>query len=428
VVENDSAAPDPLFIHAGVAKIVVADPRKALAQMAGNFYRHPSRHLRLIGVTGTNGKTTTSLLIKSILEAWGNRVGLIGTIQYAFGTESIPATHTTPESLELNQLLAKMVQHGCTSVVMEVSSHSLAMSRVFGLDFSMAVFTNLTQDHLDFHVSMEEYFRAKKLLFDGLPQQAHAIVNVDDTYGRRIAEAVNAKTITFGTGRGSAVSPRNISVSLAGTEFLVEYAGTSHPVRSSLIGRFNVSNILAAYAAGVGLGIGTQTIAKGIADLKSVRGRFQQIPSPQGWVAVVDYAHTPDALENCLQTIRDMVPMHGAARVITVFGCGGNRDRGKRPMMGRIASQLSDITVITSDNPRNEDPRAIIDEIRSGVAPGKKVIIEVDRRKAIRCGLKEAAHGDVVLIAGKGHEDYQVIGTEKHHFDDQEEVRSFIAG
>jgi UDP-N-acetylmuramoyl-L-alanyl-D-glutamate--2,6-diaminopimelate ligase len=428
LVDDDAARPDSLFMHEGVVKIVVADTRRALAQISSNFYGRPSEKLTLVGVTGTNGKTTTTHLVRGILESNNQATGLIGTIEYRIGKKSLPATHTTPESLELNGLLKDMVQEGCSAAVMEVSSHALALHRVDGLRFSAGVFTNLTQDHLDFHQTMDGYFAAKKRLFDGLSPTSAAIVNRDDPYGMQMVASVQGKVITYGTGEGADVRGTDIAMDIRGTRVVVEHAGTSAEVRSSLTGKFNVENILASFATGVGLGISYETIARGIGTVSSVRGRFEQIVSPDGWTAVVDYAHTPDALQHCLRTIREVLPPGKGHRVITVFGCGGNRDRGKRPMMGRIASELSDITFITSDNPRLEDPATIIDEVMAGVIKGKEVHTEPDRRGAIRAALNLAVAGDVVLVAGKGHETYQVIGAVREPLDDMEEVEKFIRG
>jgi UDP-N-acetylmuramoyl-L-alanyl-D-glutamate--2,6-diaminopimelate ligase len=426
VVEDDTAMPDAYFMHNGVLKIVVADSRKALARIAANFYVHPSHHLMLIGVTGTNGKTTTTHLIRSMLEAHGSTVGLIGTIEYRINREVFPATHTTPESLELNQLLALMVERGCSAAVMEVSSHSLSMSRVYGLKFQAAVFTNLTQDHLDFHGTMDAYFGAKKILFDALAADAFAVTNADDPSGMRMVGDTQAQVLSYGLQGPASVRAKDVAMNVRGIALTVVHDGRSCSVRSPLSGRFNVENILATYATGVALGIVDETIATGIAGVHAVRGRFEQITSPRGWTAIVDYAHTPDALAHCLQTIRDILPQRGGARILTVFGCGGNRDRGKRPIMGRIASEMSDLTIVTSDNPRKEDPDAIIDEIMRGIVSDRNVRREADRRTAIRAALSEAQPGDVVLIAGKGHEDYQVIGEVKSHFDDREEVERFV--
>ncbi len=426
VVEDDTAMPDSFFMHTGVVKIVVPDTRKALAQMAANYFDHPSRKLRLIGVTGTNGKTSTTYLVKSILEAHGERTGLIGTIEYRIGEEVLPATHTTPESLELHRLLAHMVERGCSAVAMEVSSHALALQRVHGINFRAAIFTNLTQDHLDFHGTMEEYFRAKKMLFDGLSSDATAITHVDDPRGMAIVADTKGHVLTYGTTPAADVRASDASISLAGSQFTVTYQQQAHVVHTPLIGRFNVQNALAAYAVGVALGIDREQIAAGLGRVTAVPGRFQHIVSPDGWIAVVDYAHTPDALTNCLRTIHDIMNTGRRGHIITVFGCGGDRDKGKRPLMGRVATELSDITVITSDNPRSEDPEAIVREIQAGCLADKTVYTEVDRRKAIAFALGLARTGDVVLIAGKGHETYQIIGNKRVHFDDREEVESFI--
>jgi UDP-N-acetylmuramoyl-L-alanyl-D-glutamate--2,6-diaminopimelate ligase len=418
--------PDAYFTHRGVAKIVVADSRKALAILAANFYRHPARTLRLVGVTGTNGKTTVTHLVKSVLEAAGENVGLIGTIGYLAGGEVLPATHTTPESLELNSLLATMVAKGCSAVVMEVSSHSLALHRVDGLGFHAGVFTNLTQDHLDFHGSMDNYCAAKRMLFESLRSPGRAVINADDPYATRMTAGLHVDCLTYGVTTPADVRATDIRVDVRGLQVQIAAGDTNVSVSSSLTGRFNAFNVLAAYATGHLFGIPSRTICEGIAAVKSVRGRFEQIHSPAGWTAVIDYAHTPDALENCLRTIREIRSAASPGRVVTVFGCGGDRDRSKRPVMGRVATDLSDVTIVTSDNPRHEDPRGIIREIMAGAAPGKDVHEETDRRVAIHMALAMARRGDIILIAGKGHEDYQVIGDEKRHFDDREEIESFL--
>jgi UDP-N-acetylmuramoyl-L-alanyl-D-glutamate--2,6-diaminopimelate ligase len=425
VVEDEEAVPDPLVLHAGVAKLVVPDSRAALAAMSRNFWSDPSRSLRLVGVTGTNGKTTTTYLVRSILEAAGERVGLIGTIEYRIGDEIRPATHTTPESLELNGLLGDMVARGCTAAVMEVSSHALALKRVEGVRFQTAVFTNLTQDHLDFHGSMDAYLQAKRVLFETLDPSATAVTNIDDPSGGAMVAGTPAKVLTYGAGEGAEVRASNITLGIRGCRFTLSARGKTDTITSSLTGRFNIGNILAASGAGMSLGLPLDVVRSGIAAVASVRGRFEQVPSPLGWTAIVDYAHTPDALENVLRTIRDLRST-GPGRMITVFGCGGNRDAGKRPIMGRIASSLSDRTIVTSDNPRGEDPGSIIAQIMTGVTPGSDVQIEPDRRLAIRKALSTAEPNDVVLIAGKGHETYQVIGQTRSHFDDREEVEAFL--
>jgi UDP-N-acetylmuramoyl-L-alanyl-D-glutamate--2,6-diaminopimelate ligase len=426
VLEQDAALSDYYFLHAGVVKIVVPDSRKALALMAGNFYSHPSRSLTMVGVTGTNGKTTTTHLIKSILEAAGQQVGLLGTIEYRIGNDVIPASHTTPESLELNELLARVVAAGCQSVSMEVSSHALHQSRVYGLRFDAAVFTNLTQDHLDYHGSMEEYFKAKKILFDGLGKEAVAVTNADDSWGLHMTASSQARTCSYGVGEHADVRATDIRLSLDGSICTVSFQGTKTEIRTPLVGRFNIYNVLAACSTGLALGFSPGTISTGIRNVGSVRGRFERIASPKGWVAIIDYAHTPDALEKCLRTIHDVLPREGRGRIVTVFGAGGDRDKTKRPIMGRVAGQGSDIIIVTSDNPRTEDPQQIMDEIIAGIPRDVQVTQTIDRRAAILTALQQARSGDVVLIAGKGHEEYQVIGKEKIHFSDREIVEEYI--
>lgn len=430
VVEDDAKLPDSFCMHTGVVKVVVANSREALARISANYFGHPSRQLTMVGVTGTNGKTTTAHLIKAIL----GRAGLIGTVAYEINGEVISASHTTPESLELNELLARMVEKHCTAAVMEVSSHALHQHRVDGIEFDVAVFTNLTQDHLDYHGTMEEYFKAKKILFDNLPQHATAVVNVDDANGLRITSATQAKRLTYGLRPDAEVRAENVMLSTTATSFDVVHAGDRTKIGSSLIGRFNVYNILAGYAVGIALGLSHDRVQTAISEFEPVPGRFERIVSPRGWTAIIDYAHTPDALENSLRAIHEIFEEQTASpsrehrgRIITVFGCGGDRDRGKRSQMGRIASELSDITVVTSDNPRFEDPEVIIDEVLRGVKPDATVERQVDRRKAIEFALCTAQQGDVVLIAGKGHETYQVVKDQRVHFNDREVVEEFIA-
>jgi UDP-N-acetylmuramoyl-L-alanyl-D-glutamate--2,6-diaminopimelate ligase len=425
IVEDDGALPDSFFTLEGVVKIVVPASRKAMALSARNFYGNPSERLRLVGITGTNGKTTTTHLVRSILEASGQRVGFIGTMGHHDGVNAIEATHTTPESPELNEILSSMVANGCSAAVMEVSSHSLVLDRVYGLKFAAAAFTNLTQDHLDFHRTMEEYFRAKKMLFDGLDEDAVAVTNIDDPFGERMVDGTSARTIRYSTTEEADITARGIETSLHGTTITLGYGEVTQQIASPLIGRFNVSNILTAAGVSAGLGIAPEAVATGISSLRSVRGRFEPIQSEQGWVAVIDYAHTPDALENTLKTITELLG-EGDGQVITIFGCGGDRDRTKRPIMGGIATRMSDVTIVTSDNPRSENPDSIIDEILQGSTPGANVSREPDRRKAILRGLGMARRGDVVLIAGKGHEIYQIIGETKTHLDDREEVLKFL--
>ena len=425
IVEDDSTFPDSFFAHEEVVKIVVPNSRRAMALTSRNLHGDPSRKLRLIGITGTNGKTTTTHLVRSILESSGQRVGFIGTMGHFDGLNALEATHTTPEAPELNEILSSMVMNGCTSGVMEVSSHSLVMDRVFGLRFAAAAFTNLTQDHLDFHGSMKEYFRAKKMLFDSLEEDSVAVTNCDDSSGKQIVSDSHARILGYSTRSAESLVGKDIAVGLEGTTLTVEYQGKDYRISSPLIGSFNVSNILAAMGVCLGLGVPPEAVVEGVASLRAVRGRFESIQFDEGWIAVIDYAHMPDALENTLEVIQALRG-HSAGRIITIFGCGGDRDRTKRPIMGAIATKLSDITIVTSDNPRSEDPDTIIDEILGGVVIGPGVHREPDRRKAIAEGLNLARRGDIVLVAGKGHETYQIIGEKKLHLDDREEVLKFL--
>jgi UDP-N-acetylmuramoyl-L-alanyl-D-glutamate--2,6-diaminopimelate ligase len=426
ILQDDSALPDSFCMHAGVIKVVVPDTRKALAIMSSNFYGHPSKKLKFVGVTGTNGKTTTSHLIKSILEAAGEKVGLVGTIEYKIGDRIIPATHTTPESLELNELFASMVEEKCSSVSMEVSSHALNQSRVYGLDFDVAVFTNLTQDHLDYHGTMDQYFEAKKTLFMDLKPTGCAVLNHDDRRGIQIHDAIKTRAISYGIVSAADVQVKDMKFSITGTVLTINNGHGEFTFTIPLIGKFNVYNVLAAYATGIALGIPREHILTGINNIKNVRGRFERILSPAGWIGIIDYAHTPDALENCLKTIHEIMPTQNRGRIITVFGAGGDRDKTKRPLMGRIAGDYSDIVIVTSDNPRTEKPETIIDEIMQGIIHHASVLREVNRRTAIERAISCAQRGDVILVAGKGHEEYQVIGKEKIHFSDREVVESLL--
>ncbi|MBS4029655.1 MAG: UDP-N-acetylmuramoyl-L-alanyl-D-glutamate--2,6-diaminopimelate ligase [Ignavibacteriales bacterium] len=420
VVEDDNSFPDSLAMHTGVIKVVVENSRKALAQLSANFYDHPSKKLKLVGVTGTNGKTTATIMIQQLLSSSENKVGLLGTIKYFDGNEEREATHTTPESLELNRLLAEMVRNGCSSAVMEVSSHSLALDRVFGLDFDCAVFTNLTQDHLDFHSTIENYFGAKQILFNNLKENATAITNVDSDYGKRMVENSQSKKVTFGINSQADYQAKEISLSINGTQLTVNNTSLSSP----FVGKYNVYNLLAAYSVASELNV--SNLQSKIENLKPVEGRFQQISSPFGWTAIIDYAHTHDALENVLKTIREILPKENGGRVITIFGAGGDRDTTKRPKMGNVATELSDVVIVTSDNPRTENAEQIIADVAAGIKNNVECIKISNRREAIYKGLSLAKKNDVVLIAGKGHENYQIIGTTKEHFSDREEIEKYI--
>jgi UDP-N-acetylmuramoyl-L-alanyl-D-glutamate--2,6-diaminopimelate ligase len=420
--------------------IIVHDSRTALALLADSFFGHPSRRLVLTGVTGTNGKTTTTYLLKSIIEAAGHMAGLIGTIDYRVGDKVYPAPNTTPESLELQQFLSEMVERGAGHCVMEVSSHALALNRTGGCSFVAAGFTNLSQDHLDFHESMDSYFQAKLRLFAGLSPEAHAVINRDDARSAEIIKATRAKVITFGLSEHADVRPvGKVHHGINGLIFdAVTPAGTVQ-VKSPLVGRHNIYNILTAIGLGTALGIRGDQIVSGLKNMKDVPGRMEKVDEGQRYSVVVDYAHSEDAITRLLEAIREVTP----GRVITVFGCGGDRDRTKRPKMGSAAIKGSDIVIITSDNPRTEDPMSIIREIEQGlteggikvaaqdigkpVAPGKKSYCAIpDRHEAITVAVGIAVTGDVVVLAGKGHEDYQIIGETKRRFDDREIAREEI--
>ena len=406
--------------------IITMDTRKAVAIAAVNYFRNPSRELSVIGITGTNGKTTTSYIIRSILENAGNKVGLLGTILWSDGNKISEAEHTTPEAVDFQCLLRKMASNGCTFAVAEVSSHSLALNRVYGTDFSTAVFTNLTQDHLDFHPDMEDYFRAKSLLFSGMSLNHSSVINSDDPFGRRLLEMSSCRKYSYGLDSSADIRGENVSLTINGIEFdLTTPAGHIH-IKSNLVGIHNVYNLLAAAGAALSSNIPLDKIASGVSSVTSVPGRFERIDSGLGFSIVVDYAHTENALRLLLEAARQFSPK----RIITVFGCGGDRDRGKRPLMGSTAVELSDHVIVTSDNPRSEKPEEIIKEVVSGIDAAIKTgtarsagyVTIPDRRSAIEEAIRTAEEGDIVLIAGKGHEDYQIIGRERVRFDDREEA------
>ena len=410
-----------------VVFIRVKDSRKALACLANNFFSRPSDSLTVIGVTGTNGKTTTTYIIKAILEAWGKKVGLIGTIQYLIGDIAYNATHTTPEALEFQELLRSMLLSGCTHVVTEVSSHALAQKRVDGTAFSAVVFTNLTRDHLDFHKTMENYCVTKARLFkELLGKEGSSIINSDDLYGRRLISELGAarpdcRGISYGLEEGADLMASEIRDSFDGLRFSMTIRGRRYEALSPLMGLPNVYNILSAAGVAVSLGVPWEVILEGIGKAGHIKGRFEKVDSGQKFLAVVDYAHTEDALERLIYTARGLTN----GRVITVFGCGGERDRGKRPVMGSIATRLSDFVIITSDNPRSERPEAIIKEIEAG-AVRKNYLIEPDRKEAIKRAVLIAGENDVVLIAGKGHENYQDIEGRRLRFSDREVLEAAI--
>jgi UDP-N-acetylmuramoyl-L-alanyl-D-glutamate--2,6-diaminopimelate ligase len=416
-----------------IPRVLVPSSREALARLADAYFGHPSGELTVVGITGTNGKTTTSYLVDALLTARGQRTGLIGTIQYRVGVEVISAGQTTPEAVELQSLLRRMVSAGVTAVAMEVSSHGLAQSRVDGVDFDIAVFTNLTQDHLDFHETMEAYREAKRRLFvllaAGSKPGRTAVVNADDPSGVSMVAGLPLPTLTFGIRGRADVCPTRWSSGAEGIRMSVRTPAGQLDIASPLVGEHNVMNLLAAAGVGVALGMTPEAIGRALGSVGSVPGRFERVEAGQPFLVVVDYAHTPDALERTLETARKLVGTGG--RLGVVFGCGGDRDRGKRPLMGAIAARLCDRAWITSDNPRSEPPEAIIADIVAGI-PGGPVLDRhetlPDRKAAIQRALDWARAGDVVVIAGKGHEIYQVIGSEVLPFDDRAQARAALAG
>jgi UDP-N-acetylmuramoyl-L-alanyl-D-glutamate--2,6-diaminopimelate ligase len=422
-VVSESAAPPDLAAR----WIQVAHGRQALSLAARNFYGRPDERLSLTGITGTNGKTTTAYLIDSVLRAAGKTTAMIGTIEYHLAGRVLKAVNTTPESLDLMRLFRDLESAGGTHVTMEVSSHALALGRVYGLNFHTTVFTNLTRDHLDFHGDMESYFAAKQLLFagaGGAPPRV-AVLNRDDEWARRIKVHPRTEVIWYGLGPEAALRPRHIASGFGGLRFDLGFGKQRFLIESPLIGKINVYNILAACATGLSYGLSAEAIARGIADLKAVPGRFERVDEGQPFVVVVDYAHTDDALRNVIAVARGLEPK----RVITLFGCGGDRDRAKRPLMGQAAAEASDFVVLTSDNPRTEDPLAIMNDALVGI---RRVdvphVVEPDRQAAIRRALKEAREGDIVILAGKGHETYQVLKDKTIDFDDRAVAREVLKG
>jgi UDP-N-acetylmuramoyl-L-alanyl-D-glutamate--2,6-diaminopimelate ligase len=422
-----SRNPRPAHISRDVAWIeVTADTeRKALALAAANFYGHPADSLKLAGVTGTNGKTTITFVLDSILQAAGWKTGRIGTTGYLTPRGSRTATHTTPESLDLQEIFAEVRDAGGTSAVLEISSHSLVMDRVWGCHFAVAIFTNLTRDHLNFHKTFEDYFEAKRLLFVGTGAGApdFAVINIDDPYAQRL-QALAKRTLTYGLTEAADLTARKFGLSFEGLEFTAQTPAGKVEVRSSLVGRINVYNILAAIGAALALDVPVGKIEQGIADLEQVPGRFERIDEGQPFLLVVDYAHADDALRNLISTARELNP---AGRIITLFGAGGERDRSTRPPMGEAAGSLSDLVILTSDNPRSEDPLLIINDVVVGLQKvNAQYRIEPDRDTALELAIDEAKAGDIVLLAGKGHENYQILRDRTFEFDDRQKARAIL--
>jgi UDP-N-acetylmuramoyl-L-alanyl-D-glutamate--2,6-diaminopimelate ligase len=410
-------------LEASPTIVQVVSTENAVGPVATAFYGYPSEQLTLVGVTGTNGKTTIATLLYNMFRKMGHKCGLLSTVCNYIEDEPVPATHTTPDPIELNRLLKRMVDAGCEYVFMECSSHAIAQKRIGGLRFRGGIFTNLTRDHLDYHKTVENYRDAKKAFFDMLPKGSFVITNADDKNGMFMVQNTKATVKTYSTRQMADFRARIIECHFEGMYLEID----GREVGVQFIGKFNVSNLLAVYGAARMLGKAPEDILVVLSTLKSVAGRLEPIASPEGWTAVVDYAHTPDALENVLKAIHEVLDGKGG-KVITVCGAGGNRDKGKRPLMAQEAVKQSDRVIITSDNPRFEEPQDIINDMLAGLTPQqmKKVVSIVDRREAIRTATMMAQKGDVILIAGKGHEDYQEIKGVKHHFDDREEVRNIV--
>ncbi len=417
-----SELPRPASLPAEILWAQLHDGRKGLALAAANFYKHPARALKLVAVTGTNGKTTTTHLIDSVLKASGQGTGLFGTIAYHTPRGEYPSPNTTPESLELQGFLAEIRDAGGKFAVLEASSHALTMDRLWGCQFDAAVFTNLTREHMDYHKTFDDYFAAKRRLFEGTGAAAPkvSVINTDDAYGKLLAGLPNPK-LSYGLEGEADVTTARFSLSFAGLKFTAQTPIGKIDIESPLVGRINVYNILAAVGAAVALDVPRDVIARGIRSLESISGRFQRIEMGQPFLVIVDYAHTDDALENLIRTARELNPK---GRIITLFGCGGGKDRTKRPVMGEVAGKNSDLVVLASDNPRHEDPLRIISDIVVGLQKVQgKYVIEPDREKAIGVAFDYAKAGDIVLLAGKGHENYQILGDQTLEFDEREVAR-----
>jgi UDP-N-acetylmuramoyl-L-alanyl-D-glutamate--2,6-diaminopimelate ligase len=415
-------------IPKGIGLAIVPNGRRAMGEMAAPFYDYPSRSMKLIGVTGTSGKTTVTHLIQSIFAASGHKAGLIGTLGARIGDELIPTEHTTPESVDIQRILRRMADRGVDAAAMEASSHGLHQGRTLGCEFDCGVFTNIARDHLDYHLTFENYLDAKLILFRDYPRMSDkrftAVVNADDPSADVVRQATAGDALTFGIDSPADVKAETVEVTDKSVGFDLVYQNARIRAKLNIGGAFNVYNALSAAAAGLALGVGLADVVMGLSHAKAVPGRFEAVECGQDFGVLVDYAHTPDELENVLKTARSLV--HD--RLIAVFGCGGDRDRGKRPIMGGIGAQLADLVVVTSDNPRTEDPNAIIAQILEGIPAGSNARVDVvpDRREAIREAIAQARAGDIVVIAGKGHEDYQIFADRTIHFDDREIAREAL--
>ena len=406
----------PNNLSPNITYVTVPDSSFALGLVASNYYDNPSDKLKLIGITGTNGKTTSATLLYDLFRLLGHKTGLISTVNIKILHKTLPTSHTTPDAITINNVLAQMVDQGCTHVFMEVSSHALDQNRTAGLTFDVGVFTNISLDHLDYHPTFDHYINCKKKLFDNLKSDAFAIINFDDKHGETMAEDTNAKVYSYGLSGDRSYRAKMLENDISG--LTVDIAG--HEVTSRLIGEFNAYNLLVAFGVAGALGEDSITTLTILSNLKPPEGRFEYFISPSKITSVIDYAHTPDALENVLKTLNSLKKSN--EKIITVFGCGGDRDRGKRPIMGKIAVEYSDQVIITSDNPRSENPSEISEEIAAGIPAVNEAnyLVLNDRREAIKLACTSAFSGDIILIAGKGHEKYQIIGDETHHFDDLE--------
>ena len=414
----------------GVTYILVKNTDQALGLMASKWFGEPSKELTLVGVTGTNGKTTIATLLYKLVRALGHKAGLLSTVVNYIEDEAVPATHTTPDAIELNGLLRRMVDAGCEYAFMEVSSHAIAQERIAGLDFDGALFTNLTRDHIDYHKTFDNYRDTKKRLFDGLKKSAFAVTNKDDKNGLVMTQNCKAEVKTYSTRSLADYKAQILEEGFEGMMLNINGKEVFVP----LVGRFNVSNLLCIYGAALCLGFEELEVLRVLSTLKPVNGRFETIRSPKGWTAIVDYAHTPDAVDNVIQTIREILGSDKVTKdkvqrkLITVVGCGGNRDKGKRPMMAQIAKKGSEQLILTSDNPRDEEPADILNDMKAGLTEEelRSTLVIEDREAAIQTACTLAQSGDVILIAGKGHEDYQIIKGVKHHFDDHEVVKRYL--
>ncbi|MGN1401762.1 MAG: UDP-N-acetylmuramoyl-L-alanyl-D-glutamate--2,6-diaminopimelate ligase [Bacillus sp. (in: firmicutes)] len=408
-----------------VPVVIVKDTYRSMAVLADYFYGHPTQSLKLIGITGTNGKTTTSHLVEKLVRDHGQKTGLIGTMYTKVGDTVLETKNTTPDSVTLQKTFHQMAENQVDTAIMEVSSHALELGRVNRCDYDIAVFTNLTQDHLDFHKTMDRYLHAKSLLFSQMgntfTKPKYAVINTDDEAAELLIRSTSANVVTYGIDQPADVSAKDISITSSGTAFTLQVLGKSYPMKLQLVGKFSVYNVLAAVAVGVCLGIDTESIITSMETVQGVSGRFELVDEGQDFTVIVDYAHTPDSLENVLKTVKEFAQ----AKTFVIVGCGGDRDKTKRPIMAQIACRLADMAILTSDNPRSEEPEAILRDMESGVE-GQDYKTIVNRKEAIEWAVNQAREGDVLLIAGKGHETYQQIGTVKYDFDDREVAREAI--